>query len=260
MMKRAFSMVLVLSLGYLAATTLYANSIVAVNSGWSDAENSLAQEEPGNESSARILNPGAPVVMNTSAKGVSISDFKLKINERQVSGATFTIHNDSSKPLVAFVVGVDFYWNSSPNHPLHWSLSEDSWFLNSILLQPGEQEPGRFTNTMIPHQTARLLRVEVYIDFAQFSDGSVAGRHADMMKAQFDKGRRSELEVQRHYANMLKAGATPAEVAQQVEADLRDNKYKGIQYDALTQIWGVFKNRGPKGLAEELIRKPVTPL
>lgn len=128
-----------------------------------------------------ILHLDAPVDINTANSGIGISDFKLNINHQGISGATFTLHNDSGKALVAYVIGIDFYWANSPNKPCHGSASEDSWFLNAEALAPGGQEPGRFTTGITPNGTMGLARAVVSVEFAEYSDGSVTGTNAAVL-------------------------------------------------------------------------------
>jgi hypothetical protein len=211
-------------------------------------------------SPARILNFEAPVRINTAGSGIVISDIKLNIDPQKISGETFSIRNDSSKPLVAYMVGVDFYFDTAPNKPIHAGLSEDSWFLNGAPLEPGRQEACQLAVSVIPHQTVRLQRVAVNLQYAEFSDGSVVGVNARTLKAKFDKNRREKLEVQNHYASMLNSGISPANVAKQIEMDLKMGKYQGPQRTALVLIASELTKLGPENLAKKLLEAPSIPL
>jgi hypothetical protein len=211
-------------------------------------------------SPARILNFDAPVSINTAGTGIAISDFKVNIDPQKILGATFFIRNDSSKPLVSYMVGVDFYFDVAPNKPFRTGLSEDSWFLNGAPLDPGRQEACQLIISVIPHQTVRLLRVAVSLQYAEFSDGSIVGINAQTLKAKFDKNRREKLEVQNHYAYMLNSGMSPANLAKQIETDIKMGKYQGPQRTALVLIGSELSKLGPEGLAQKLLEPPAVPL
>lgn len=207
-----------------------------------------------------ILNPEAPIKINTAGFGIAISGFKLNIDSQKLSGATFTIRNDSRKPLVAYVVSVDFCWNTSPQKPFHTALSEDSWFLNSPPIEPGTEEQEQLRVSVIPHEVMHLLRVAVNLEYAEFSDGSVVGVSAQTLKAKFDEARRAKLDVQQYYANMINAGISPHVIANRIETDLRNNKYTGSQRTALIQIETQLSKLGPDDLAKKLVEAPSVPL
>lgn len=247
------------STGACSAELLPYKRLVASTSRQSIAAAMFAEKQ-GTQAPVQILNRDAPVEINTSGSGLDISNFDLEINDHEISGATFTVNNNSSKLLIAYVIGIDFYWGTSPSLPMHASVSEDSWFLNATPLQPGEKEPVRSMDSVIPQETVRLIRVEVNLEFAQFSDGGIVGRNAAALKLQFDKNRSSKLEVQYHYASMLKTGVSPENVALQVETDLKAGKYNESQRMALAQIGIELKNQGPSGLAKELLQEPKVPL
>lgn len=209
--------------------------------------------------SGEITNLDAPIEINTANSGIAISDFNLNIDHQKISGATFTIRNESGKPLIAYVIGIDFYWDISPK-PCHASVSEDSWFLNADPLGPGEQEQGHFMSTVIPRATVHFLRVVVNLEYAEFSDGSIVGLNAGTLKTKFDETRRAKLAVQHYYADMLQRGTSPEDVAQQIKADLRNMKYKGNQYTALIQIYMELSKSGPDDLANKLLEEQAVPI
>jgi hypothetical protein len=207
-----------------------------------------------------ILNSAAPVQINTAKSGIRIANFKLQMDQHKLSGATFDISNASGKSLVAYAIGIDFYWDIAPNKPCHATVSEDSWFLNGAPIGPGEQEPAKFMTSVVPHQSMRLVRVVVNLEYAEFSDGSVAGQDASAIKAKFDAVRREELAVQNHYTEMLQAGTPAEQVANQIEMDLTHNKYKSHQLTALVLIEAKLKELGPTDLAQKLLENPAVPL
>lgn len=207
-----------------------------------------------------IINLDAPVDINAASSGIDISDFKLNINHQGISGATFTIHNDSGKALVAYVIGIDFYWVNSPNKPCHGSVSEDSWFLNAEALAPGGLEPGRFATGITPNGTVSLARVVVSVELAEYSDGSVTGTNAAALQVKVAAARRDELSIQQHYAGMLKTGASPESVGQQIKTDAAKNMYKGNQRLAFATIEIELNQLGPDGLAKKLLEQPAIAL
>lgn len=207
-----------------------------------------------------IRNSAAPIQINTARSGIGISNFKLEVDQHKLSRVTFEISNGSGKPLVAYVIGMDFYWDTAPNKPCHTTMSEDSWFLGGTQLAPGQQEPAKLITSVVPHEPMRLLRVVVNVEYAEFSDGSTAGQNANAIKAKIDEVRREEVAVRNHYTEMLQAGTPAAEVARQIETDLTHNKYKSHQLTALVLIEAKLKEVGPDDLARKLLENPAVPL
>lgn len=184
----------------------------------------------------------------------------MNIDHQKISGATYTLRNDSGQPLIAYAIGIAFYWSNAPTKLCHGGVSEDSWFLHGEPLAPGAQEPGEFTTGITPQSEVSLLRVEVTVDFAEFSNGSIAGTNAAALKIKFDAARRAKLSVQQRYANMLKTGNSAQSVSRQIETDAAKNMYRGEQRLALSVILMELKQLGSDGLAKQLLEQPTLPL
>ena len=205
----------------------------------------------------RILNLEPTIeIVNSTGSEVSISDFKLAVDSEKISGATYTIRNNSEKALIAFSTGLDFYWDISPDKPLHARSTEDGWFLNGLVLKPGEEEQAHFMSGLTPSKPMHLLRVVVSVDYAQFSDGSTVGRNATVVGAKFNESRRIKLDVQQHYASLLKSGAAVASIAEQIQSDLRSGRHSQGERTALIQMRVALDNLGAKGLAAKLLEEP----
>ena len=205
----------------------------------------------------KILNLEPAIeIVNSSGSEVTISDFKLALDSEKISGATYTIRNNSEKPLIAFSTGMDFYWDISPDQPLHASSTEDGWFLNGLVLKPGEEEQAHFMSGLTPSKPMHLLRIVVSIDYAQFSDGSMVGRNAATVGAKFNESRRIKLDVQHHYADLLKSGTAAGAVAEQIQSDLQNGKHSQGERTALIQMRVALDNLGTKGLAAKLLEEP----
>lgn len=59
---------------------------------------------------------------------------------------------------------------------------------------------------------------------------------------------------------MLKTGASPESVSQQIKTDAAKNMYKGNQRLAFATIANELKQLGPEGLAKKLLAQPIIAL
>ncbi len=56
-------------------------------------------------------------IANFAGSGLTISNVKVNLDLPQLSGASYTIKNNSGKTLLAYVSSLSYYWDTSPDKP-----------------------------------------------------------------------------------------------------------------------------------------------
>ena len=175
-----------------------------------------------------------------------------------MSGASYTIKNNSGKTLLAYVSSLSYYWDGGPDKPFRSVHTEDGWFINRSLLRTGEQDQAEFNIAISPNKVMNLLKIVVSLDYAEFADGSTWGTADKQLLQKFAEVRQQKLDVEHQYADLLKRGVAPGEMGAKITADLQEEKASSYRRVALTQLQIALKNMGPDRFVQTILHAPVT--
>lgn len=209
---------------------------------------------------AKILTKGNPPIeiANFAESGLTISNVKVSMDTQQISGASYTITNNSGKTLLAYVSSFSYYWDIAPDRPMKDVHSEDGWFINGRLLGPGEQDRAELTSGMHPNKPMSLLKVVVNVDYAEFADGSTWGSIDRQALQKFSGIRQQKLDVEHQYASLLKAGLAPSALYDELEVDLRGERANSYRRTALLQLQIALKGVGPERFVQRVLDAPAS--
>jgi len=204
------------------------------------------------------LNPDIEIA-NTPGSGIEISNFKLDISSEKISGATYTIRNVSDKSLIAFSTMVDFYWNAG-DKPCVGGNTEDAWFLNGTILQPGEAEQVKFSKTITPIHPTHLTSVVVNLQYANFSDGSVTGQNSAAVASTFNNSRKEKFAVQQEYTKLIRSGMPADALSKKLQDDIAAATKSSPRRTALIQMYSILHAMGSQTLMSKISETPSVPL
>jgi hypothetical protein len=220
----------------------------------------LAAGEDSGQDAGIILGAGdAPIEVNMLPKsGIDVSNVKLNVDSKGISGATYKILNNNSKDLIALSIYMDLYWDINPNEPVRGNYSEDGWFLHGVALKVGQEETANLNMQLTPNVPMRLLRVVVGLGYAEFSDGSTLGSDVKALQAKLTANRLIKETVYERYADMLKSGISPAALAEKIREDARFKvNQPAEEHLVLMQLESVLKyGGGSEALARKLRQAP----
>lgn len=231
------------------------NDLIASNS-----QDSVAAALQSIDSGPKILDLEPEIeIANDPSWGVEISNVVLNISSEKISGATYTIRNVSGKPLIAFQANIDFYWDQG-GKPCTGGNTEDSWFLNQSILQPGEAEEVHFNKTIIPNKPTHLHHIVVSLEYANFSDGSITGRKPEAVAQVLNRNRHEKLVLQQEYAQAIRSGLTNDEISKKLQDDMTKGIQNPARRTALIQLNSVLKDLGPEAFASKIAEPPTLQL
>jgi hypothetical protein len=209
----------------------------------------------------KILNLDPPIqIQNQPGSGIVISDFKLNLNSESITGGTFQVRNTSAKALVAFSITTDFYPDSTGGKPWHGGNTEDAWFMNETILQPGEQKQVSFNTSISPTEPIHLKRVLTHLEYAEFSDGSTKGDNVSEAAAEFAVSRKAKEAVREQFAQLLRSGTPSALVIEEIGSALAADPKPSVRRLALIQMQMAADRLGQQEFADRLVQPPLVPL